>query len=284
MKKTVRILIGVMFLVSCFPAISPAQEKAELTPDEAIATVNNSKITVADFQSILGKVPPNYRKFIVNQKNRVVDDLIKQELLFQAAEKLDLGKDKEVLKSIEGLKKQIMVQRYIQLEVVDKVKVTDQEIKKYYQSHKEEFNLPERVRAAHILVKNEDEAKKILDKLNNGADFAKLAAEHSIDPSKLKGGDLGFFERGRMVPEFEEAAFALQPGKLSGIVKTQFGFHIIKCIEIKAPETRLFDEVKKEISQKLMQEKQTKIFSAMLEKLRNGATININKKVVEELK
>ncbi len=87
------------------------------------------------------------------------------------------------------------------------------------------------VKASHILVKTEDEAKRILEELKKGVSFAKLAQEKSECPSKKKGGDLGWFGRGKMVPEFEKAAFALKKGEQSGIVKTKFGYHIIKVTD-----------------------------------------------------
>lgn len=88
-----------------------------------------------------------------------------------------------------------------------------------------------RIRCAHILVSNEAQAKEVLEKLNKGESFAKLAEQYSMDGSRKRGGDLGFFGRGMMVREFENAAFALEKGQVSGIVKTQFGYHIIKRLE-----------------------------------------------------
>lgn len=88
-----------------------------------------------------------------------------------------------------------------------------------------------KVRASHILVKTEQEAKRILDELNKDGSFSKLAEQYSLCPSKKRGGDLGFFGRGRMVREFEQAAFGLKKGEFSGAVKTQFGYHIIKVTD-----------------------------------------------------
>ena len=93
--------------------------------------------------------------------------------------------------------------------------------------------MPSKVHAAHILVKTNQEANSILFDLNRGASFEETAKQKSICPSKRNGGDLGWFGRGQMVKEFEDAAFSTQPGKLSGIVKTQFGYHIIRVIEAK---------------------------------------------------
>lgn len=89
------------------------------------------------------------------------------------------------------------------------------------------------VKASHILVKKRSEAEKILEELKKGASFAELAKNHSECPSKKRGGDLGWFGRGKMVPEFEKAAFSLKKGELSDIVKTQFGYHIIKVTDTK---------------------------------------------------
>ncbi|EQD29450.1 PpiC-type peptidyl-prolyl cis-trans isomerase [mine drainage metagenome] len=88
--------------------------------------------------------------------------------------------------------------------------------------------MADKIRCAHILVEKESVAKQVLDRLNSGEDFAKLAEEYSIDGSRRRGGDLGLFGRGIMVKEFESAAFSLKPGEVSGIVRTQFGYHIIK--------------------------------------------------------
>ena len=142
-----------------------------------------------------------------------------------------------------------------------KVTVTPQEIESYYNSNVQQFQTPEQVRASHILIKtdgkNEADAKKQADDILKqakapGADFAALAKKYSEDDgSKANGGDLDYFTRGRMVPEFEQAAFAMQPGQISDLVKSQFGFHIIKVVDKKPPATRSLDEVRAQIQQTL---------------------------------
>jgi peptidyl-prolyl cis-trans isomerase D len=138
-----------------------------------------------------------------------------------------------------------------------KVTVTPQEIESYYNANIQQFQMPEQVRASHILLKTEgkDEAtvrKQAEDILKEakapGADFAALAKKYSEDDgSKVNGGDLDYFSKGRMVPEFEQAAFSMQPGQISDLVKSQFGFHIIKVVDKKAASTRPLDEVRTQI-------------------------------------
>jgi peptidyl-prolyl cis-trans isomerase D len=137
---------------------------------------------------------------------------------------------------------------------INKIEIGEDEIEFYYNTHIDEFEHPESIRARHILFDDEDIAKDVLEKLKNGADFSELAKEYSKGPTKDTGGDLGYFERGKMVPEFEDIAFALEVGEISEIVKTQFGYHIIKLEDRKEPYTEKFDEVKEKIKSKLLEE------------------------------
>ncbi|HHV62209.1 MAG TPA: foldase [Firmicutes bacterium] len=158
------------------------------------------------------------------------------------------------------------------------VTVTDEELLKYYNEHKADFKEPEQVRARHILVFDEKEAKGILAQLKSGADFAKMAKEKSKDPgTKDKGGDLGYFQRGTMDPEFEKAAFSLGVGQTSGIVKSAYGYHIIR-VEARKPERQLaFDEVKGRIEKQVKRDK-AKPAGEVIAGLARNARIKINSK------
>ncbi|MBW1659786.1 MAG: SurA N-terminal domain-containing protein [Deltaproteobacteria bacterium] len=149
----------------------------------------------------------------------------------------------------------------------DKVKVSEEEVKKYYETFQEAYRVPERIRARHILFKVspnakkeevekvKSEAEKVLKLAKSGEDFAKLAEKYSQGPTAKKGGDLGYFTRGMMVKPFEEAAFALKKGEISGLVRTSFGFHIIKLEDKQPAHVKPFEEVKKEIETKLKLQK-----------------------------
>lgn len=177
------------------------------------------------------------------------------------------------------------ISQFIETQLGPKAAVDDKETKAYYDAHPVEFKMPEQVRASHILIKVDpkaDEAakaearKKIEDiqaGLKKGGDFAALAKEKSSCPSAEKGGDLGYFSRGQMVKPFEEAAFALKPGEVSGPVETNFGYHIIKVIDKKPETTLAYEEVKAKLGQKLREEKLEKELDLYLAELKKTAKV-----------
>lgn len=170
-------------------------------------------------------------------------------------------------------------------EVIQKVSVSDKEVRSYYDEHPDQFRQPEQVKASHILIQlpqNADAAKKaealatiqaLKARIDNGENFAVLAQEYSQCPSKEKGGDLGLFSREQMVAPFSEAAFALEPGQTSDVVQTQFGYHLIRVTERQTEQTLAFNDVKESISGHLRQEQEKKKIDAYLEKLKEQTDI-----------
>lgn len=136
------------------------------------------------------------------------------------------------------------------------IKITEKEMKTYFEENKDSFDQKEQVKASHILVKDEAAAKKVKEELDNGKDFAELAKKYSTDKSNAAaGGDLGYFGKGEMAEEFEKAAFSLKIDEISEPVKTEFGYHIIKVSDKKAAKAAEYEDHKKEIKEKLMDEK-----------------------------
>ena len=168
---------------------------------------------------------------------------------------------------------------------VGPVEINDTEARAYYEENKEDFNTPEQVRASHILIKvaptatveekaaAKEKIESLLKKVKEGGDFATLARENSDCPSKAKGGDLGFFERGSMVKEFEDTGFAMQPGQISDVVETQFGYHIIKVTDRKTAGVTTFEKAKPEIIKTLQQMKKGQTFREYIVKLKAEAKI-----------
>lgn len=187
----------------------------------------------------------------------------------------------------QDITKGMTIEKFIVERFVDKTTVPEKEIKAYYESRLNLFKQPEQVKASHILIKvdpkakeseKEDALKKIRDiqkKQVKGDDFAKLAKEYSQGPSNAKGGDLGYFKRGQMVPAFEEVAFKLKPGEVSDIVKTRFGYHLIKVVDKKPESTVPYAEIKDRLAQYLKRDKVQKEIKQLVEKLRKEAKVEM---------
>jgi peptidyl-prolyl cis-trans isomerase C len=185
----------------------------------------------------------------------------------------------------EKLQRDLALKKLIEDEVAPKVTVSDSDIRAFYENNPETFKQPERVKASHILIKvdpkadasQKAEAQKKIDlvqeKLQKGEDFGALAKEYSEGPTGPKGGDLGYFTRGQMVKPFEEAAFAMKPGEVSGMVETTFGYHLIKVTD-KTPEgTMSYDDVKERLGEFLKQQKIQEEINVYVKKLEEKAKI-----------
>jgi len=183
-------------------------------------------------------------------------------------------------------KRQIGHDQLVEKEWATKVSVSDEEAKAFFDENKGKFQYPERIRASHILIEPEktgdaDQAKaaaqakaaQLLEQIRTGADFAELAKANSSCSSSKNGGDLNYFARGQMVPEFEKAAFALEPGKISDLVETPFGFHIIQVTDHNEPGPIPFAEVKERIVEAMSSDKQTNFIKAYIEMLKSAADI-----------
>ncbi len=251
-----------------------------MSPD-IVASVNGKKITADLLDKVMQQAPAGTPTADPKARLGVLDKLIDVEIVAQEAEKQGLADTDEFKLNMEMLRKQQLYVSLMRKDVIDGVKVTPEEVKATYEKDKAKYVSSEEVQASHILVDTEEEAKKIKEQLDKGADFATLAKEKSKCPSAPRGGDLGSFGKGRMVPEFEKVAFGLKVGEISAPVKTQFGWHIIKVTGTKPAKTKEFDEVKAEIEQKLLQEKQKKAYDDLMASLKAKADIKVNEELVK---
>jgi len=260
---------------------------ASIASAQTLVTVNGVKITKNDVETALmnatqgrfNQVPPEKQ---AEFRKQVLEQLVGRELVYDDAKKTGILKSKqfkdEYKKVQERVKKELAVQLW-QKKQMDKVKVSNRELKKYFDKNKEEFKERESVHARHILVKTEAEAKKIAKELNSlkgqklKARFIELAKSKSTGPSGPKGGDLGYFSQGQMVPEFNNKVFAMKVGNVSEPVKTQFGYHIIYLQDKKAAKNLAFTEVKSFIEQRLKMEKFKDTMKVKMKELQDKATI-----------
>jgi peptidyl-prolyl cis-trans isomerase C len=282
MKKILALLFAASFIVS----VGCVQKKEKEIPKDFLAKVNDKIITKEDFIEKLGTLPEWAKsRFRTEEgKRQFLDEIIKEELLYQEAKNSGIDKNKEFEDKLEEFKRMTLVSTLLKSEVEEKSEITDTEVRDFYEEHKETFKLGEEVNAKHILVDTQEEAEDILKKILKDEDFDELAKNFSKDhTTAVKGGDLGFFGRGRMVPEFENIAFSLKPGEVSDPVKTQFGYHIIKVIEKKEGKQREFEEVKPIVERRLKVEKQKDIFENYMSNLKASAATEINEGVLRDL-
>ena len=312
--KIILIVVIAAFGISIFYGLGQYRSSGGQKRTYYIAEVNKSGITSDQLQKAFLNAISRYddktlssldQATIVTFKKNILNQLIDYELLYQQAQKekvkisndeinLEIDKIKdnfstpeefnEALKINkitlaqlkEDIKRQLMINSILE-EAKSQVSISDEELLEYYNENKESFREPEQVHARHILVETEEEANNLLLQLKEGlTDFAELAKEKSIGPSAPSGGDLGFFARGQMVKEFEDAAFSLEPGEISDVVQTQFGYHIIKCEEKKEEHSPTFEEAKEKISNTLKYQRENEAISTLTSKLREEAIIVFN--------
>ncbi|TMK22898.1 MAG: peptidylprolyl isomerase [Alphaproteobacteria bacterium] len=188
-------------------------------------------------------------------------------MVTQAADKKNLADNPDFKRRLAFLRSKLLMGYELQQEA--KTALTDEALKQTYDEAVKSMSGQEEVRARHILVEGEDEAKAIIEQLKGGADFAKLAKEKSKDPGAAEGGDLGYFTKDQMVPEFADVAFKMYPGQLSNPVKTQFGWHVIKVEDKRTKQPPEFEKVKDQIEAYLARKAQ----SDFIAKLRQSAKV-----------
>lgn len=256
---------------------------------ESVATVDGEKITKDELYEIL----------VQSNGQQALDALIDEKIVNLEVKKEDIKVsdeeiDEEITKFIENaggeeafnnaLEQSGMTEKDFKDDVIQylsirklmepRVEVTDEEIETYFEENKEAFNVEEQVEARHILVEDEKTANEIVQKLEDGEDFAELAKEYSTDEgSGALGGDLGFFTRGRMVPEFEEKAFSLKVGEISEPVKSEYGYHIIEVLDKKEAKDAVFEDHVVEIREKLFEDKMQTEYVTWLEEARDRKSV-----------
>jgi len=176
--------------------------------------------------------------------------------------------------SLEVLRENLRLNLLIEALLAPEIDISEEDLHAYYDENPQQFVEPEQVQARHILVEDRETAEDLIRQLEEGADFADLAREHSTDTvSAENGGDLGWFTRGRMVEPFEEAAFGAEPGAVVGPVETQFGFHVIEVLDKKAERTIPFEEAREQIRETLFQQEIQARVGSWLQSLRDQADI-----------
>ena len=209
------------------------------------------------------------------------------------AKKKGYDKDPEIERRIDDLRARLITEKVMKEVIEKEATITDEKLTEYYEENMEEFSRPAQVRASHILIEvkpDADEAtvaeaqKKIemvLNEVKAGMDFAELARKHSGGPTSRRGGDLGYFSKGRMAPEFDQAVFALESiDDVSGIIKTQFGFHVIKLTGKKEAQQQTFEQAKRRIEARLKQQQKRDRYKGYVDELKANARIEVHEELL----
>jgi peptidyl-prolyl cis-trans isomerase C len=299
------LLLGLIFF-SCDkkkdgPAPAPA---ASVSPNvRVVATINGEPITLAEFQERFARAGYKPDDGVdLDAKEDFLNRLIERMMLLREAQRMRIKVSlPEITKRIETLRTEngedvkdtlaglgidfekwksdvwedMMIERLLAREVNKRVSVSSAEVSRYYQANPQEFEKPEQVWVRQIVVATEAEARKVMEILRSGADFAKVARQKSMAPEAEKGGDLGYFARGDMPAEFN-VVFDLPQGGISGIVKSPYGYHIFK-LEDKRKAGRLsLDKAYRDIEQKLRRQKEDKRYKAWFSELRSRTKFEVD--------
>lgn len=288
----------------------PPDQKAKQDPN-VVATVNGEVIARAEFERLLAREAqamegsaPRTPEQVEPFKQALLETLIERVLLLQAARAANIAVtteevDRRVLAlsseypagtfdealTLSGTsraaltrstREQLTIEKLLAQEVLSRVAVSEEQIRRYYDEHAEDFMDPEQVHAQQIVVKGLDEAKRVQQQLWQGKKFPDLARRYSLSPDARVGGDLGFFARGTMPPAFDEVVFKLNVGGTSEVVSTEYGFHLFRVVEKKPARKRELEEVRGVIEQKLLTGLRAEAQKAYVAALRTKATISLN--------
>jgi parvulin-like peptidyl-prolyl isomerase len=295
MKKILFLFLVIILLIS----------GCRKRPEEKgmVARVNGEPITLEEFNKALLPYSPS-KEELPALRRRVLNQLIEKRLKIQEARRLGmtvtdeelnqriretmgpypksefvtfLSKEKTTFEEWKnGVRENILLEKLVTSQVYLSIKVSEKEISAYYQEHREEFKELRKFKIRQILLESQAEAEKILKALRKGEGFEELARKRSLSPDKERGGDMGYFSLGEMLPEWEEAISKLSPGEISYPVESPYGWHIFKLEKIKSPRTLSLKEARKEIKEKLLLERRERALKEWLLGLRAQAKIEIN--------
>ena len=312
-----RFIVILLFLNSCF------NENAlidSVSDNEVLLIINDEGVTSKKFKKMFDRQKKIFRvqdtghlkpEELIWIKNRALDEIVKNTLLTQEIKNNNINIEEHILSRVlkearegypeeafaktlkledismdnweDSIKTNLLINKLIQLEVNSKVSVGDKELRAYFNENIKNFHKKDQVRALHIMVESEDEIRQIQKDLQSKQKtFPALAKEFSLGPEGILGGDLGYFEAGQMPEEFDDV-FKLKIGKVSSIIKTPYGFHLLKVVD-KIKERKMdFDESKAIIKQLLLQNLQDKAFQDWFFKLKKNSRIEVNYELLQKI-
>lgn len=243
--------------------------------DLVVAQVDGYKITLGEMLKATDELPLQEQITAKMNKADFLRDLIRRQILYIEAQKSAIGEQKDVAQRLESIKRALYIDELLKKKALDKVQISQDEIVKFYEDHKDTFKTDEEVAISEVVTKNEAAAAAILKKLRSGANFEEVARAESIAPTASRGGVAGSIKKGQVSGELEKYAFSLGIGQVSPVIKTDEGFKIIKVTARKEPSLKTLPEVAIQIDQYLLQSKGAEAVENYIKELEKKAKVKI---------
>jgi len=242
-----------------------------------MATVEGKTIYSSDLDALIKQLPQDQANQFLTREGRrqLLEELIAQELFYLEGKEAKAEETEEFKKMVKDAEEKLL-KTYMISQFMKDITIPEEDIQKFYSENPDQFIAPDSIRASHILLPAEQQAIDIISEIKAGKTFEDAAKEYSVCPSKDNSGDLSYFSKGQMVPEFEAAAFALEVDQMTEVpVKTQFGFHVIKLTDRKESQTIPYDAIKDNAGSFLLREKQNIAFIGKVEDLKKKYKVEI---------
>jgi parvulin-like peptidyl-prolyl isomerase len=285
-----KFLIGGIVIVLCTIVVNltmPGPFGHAANEEIVVAIVDKQiRITKQQLDYAVKRYQKSQKKSVVTQEEKLtlVENLIRRELILQQEDTAGYRKDPLIKQSVKHYEESLVIDKYLREHIAQRMVVSEEELKNYYKWNRPDFGSPAKVEARHILLRSRADAENVREKLHQGEDFVQLANDYSIDlPLARQGGQMAVapIKKGEALDEIDRVLFSLIEGEVSDIVETEYGFHIFRVDKMIPPEIRSFEEVKKEIEQKLIWQKHNEAYNEMAAQLEQKAEIEIFKDRIE---
>lgn len=282
------ILLILIFILLLLSIGCERSKKKELGSNELVR-VNDTSISIDEFHQILESQPLEGKIRLINEKGMrdfLENYIITREVLYQEAKRKGLDRKKEIMAKVEDFKRAMLIDALLEEELKGKTEVTEDEIKKYYEENRKEFIEPMEIKIRQIIVDSELVLREVLTRLAQGESFEKIASTYNIGKFKEDGGNLGYIRRGQLArsfSQFEEAAFSLKnKGDVSDVIRTPYGYHIIRLEDMRGSNLRPLDQVRDKIRRILEPKKKQEAYLRYLKELKSKSRIMINERLWAE--
>lgn len=248
--------------------------------DPVVATVNGTEIHRSQLEPAIKsyKEKANKETVTTDEQIEMLKSIIRRQLILEQKETDAFRQDETLKRMVKEYEDQLVVRRYVYEKVGKHLTVNEKETREYYRNNLKKFKGPPRVKVRHILLKTEEEARTVLKKLEQGADFEEMARKYSIDvPTAREGGLIGVLEKGHTLPALEKVVFLMAEGEISDVVRSDYGYHILKVDEILTAEHQPYEDVREQLKAAVKAEKEAKAFDQMAAELEKNADIKFFK-------